>query len=91
LRNYGKEQPNENSGNNADGNAGVGEEYQATREERYEQSRKPSRVRIMFKQNRSIDLKVGRTDYHFEPYGEITVSKDVVEHPDFIQQLNTSQ
>ena len=69
---------NENNVGNNDTN------YMASDEKPYAQSRK--KYMIMFKENRSTELYVGRTYNRFEPYGQLEVDDDFINHPDFKQQ-----
>jgi hypothetical protein len=42
--------------------------------------------KVTFKQNRSFELKIGRSMYFFEPYGTLEIPEDELRHRDFIQQ-----
>lgn len=49
----------------------------------------PSREKdfeLVFKENRSFELHVGRSVFAFAPMGSNVVPEWVVNHPDFIQQ-----
>ena len=41
---------------------------------------------IMNKENRTVELYVGRSYNRFEPYGQLEVDFDFINHPDFKQQ-----
>ncbi len=43
-------------------------------------------IQVMFNQNRSFELKIGRKMFFFSPYSTETLTKDEFEHPDFKQQ-----
>jgi hypothetical protein len=60
------------------------ETFKASEEKKYSQTRK--RYMIMFKENRSFELYVGRGYYRFGPYEQLEVDEDFINHPDFIQQ-----
>lgn len=60
------------------------EVFQATDQKSYSQTRK--KYMIMFKENRSFDLYVGRSYNHFGPHGQLEVDSEFINHPDFIQQ-----
>jgi hypothetical protein len=62
-----------------------GTEYKQSEEKVYKQSGE-RKYAIMFRQNRSFELHVGRQTLFFGPYGIQDVGEDVIKHPDFIQQ-----
>ena len=41
---------------------------------------------VMNKENRTVELYVGRTCIRLEPYGQAEVDHDFISHPDFKQQ-----
>lgn len=41
---------------------------------------------VMFKQNRTFELSIGRSFFVFPPYGKHELTEDQINHPDFIQQ-----
>ena len=47
---------------------------------------KEKQFNITFMQNRSFDLHIRHTVYHFEPNETKTVNEFVINHPDFKQQ-----
>lgn len=58
--------------------------YKASDQKSYSQTRK--KYVIMFKENRSFELYVGRTYNIFLPYEKLEVDEDFIKHPDFKQQ-----
>jgi hypothetical protein len=60
------------------------EVYKASDEKSYQQTRK--KYMVMFRENRTLELYVGRAYYIFSPYGSIEMSADIINHPDFKQQ-----
>lgn len=60
------------------------EVYKASDKKSYQQTRK--KYMVMFRENRTMELYVGRGYYIFCPYGQIEMDEDVINHPDFKQQ-----
>ncbi len=58
--------------------------YKASDEKNYTQTKK--RYAIMFRENRTFELYVGRAYFIFPPYHQIVVDEDIINHPDFKQQ-----
>jgi hypothetical protein len=48
--------------------------------------KKKGRFVIMNKENRTVELYVGRIIHRLEPYGQAEVDFDFINHPDFKQQ-----
>lgn len=61
--------------------------YKASEEKTYSQTRK--KYMIMNKENRTVELYVGRSYNRFEPHGQLAVDEDFIKHPDFLQQEKT--
>jgi len=51
--------------------------YKASAEKRYF---------LIFRENRTFELKVGRTIYLFGPHQSVEIPETVLNHPDFLQQ-----
>lgn len=54
----------------------------------YAASQKSEMVTLLFKQNRSYELRIGQQFYCFGPSGKVQVPAEVLKHPDFESQKN---
>lgn len=52
----------------------------------YTASQKEQMVTLLFKQNRSYELRIGQNFYCFGPSEKVQVPADVIKHPDFESQ-----
>lgn len=57
-------------------------------EQRVSKSEASKDVELVFKQNRSFELHIGRSTFCFGPMGRQRVPVDVINHPDFSSQAH---
>ena len=53
----------------------------------YEPEKKPDMVTLVFKENRTFELKIGRNVIAFHGQEAIDVQRSVLDHPDFTDEI----
>lgn len=57
--------------------------FAATEQKTYTAKKTGDKVTLVFKENRSYELKIGATYFQFPPFGSIEIEKSLLDHPDF--------